>query len=101
MSIVSKIVSPIVLGAGAIGLALTPIAAQANTRAGDSASTYSAPAPASQPGAGRAADGENVAGAANLFALFMVGLWATGVVLAIADDGPDLVDDEPDQSPGT
>ena len=36
-----------------------------------------------------------------LFALFMVGLWATGVVLAIADDGPDLVDDDPDQSPGT
>jgi len=92
MSTVSKIVSRIVLGAGAIGLALTPIAAQANTRAGDSARTYSAPA--SQPGAGRTVDGENVASAANLFALFMVGLWATGVVLAITDD-------DSDQSPGT
>ncbi|AOL22187.1 hypothetical protein Ga0102493_111160 [Erythrobacter litoralis] len=49
---------------------------------------------------GRSADGERIAGGADIVALILVGLWVTGVVFAAADDGPDLVDDDPDQSPG-
>ncbi|WP_291134060.1 hypothetical protein [Erythrobacter sp.] len=80
------------LGAAAAGLAIAPIAAEANTRAGDSARTYSAPA--SAPGTGRKAEGSRVAGGADIFAFILVGLWATGIAFAVADDGPD-------QSPGT
>ena len=92
--------SRIALGAAAAGLAILPIAAEANTRAGDSARTYSA-APASAPGTGRSAEGESIDGGADIIAFILVGLWATGVAFAIADDGPDLDDDAPDQSPGT
>jgi len=92
--------SRLAFGAAAAGLAIAPIAAEANTRAGDSARTYSAPA-ASAPGTGRSADGENLAEGADVVAFILVGLWATGVAFAIADDGPDLDDDAPDQSPGT
>jgi len=85
--------SRLALGAAAAGLAIAPVAAQANTRAGDSARVYSAPA-ASQPGTARSADGERVGGGADIVALLLVGLWATGVAFAVADD-------DPDQSPGT
>lgn len=80
------------LGAAAAGLAFAPIAAEANTRAGDSARTYSAPV--SAPGTGRTAAGSRVAGGADIVALILVGLWASGVAFAVADD-------DPDQSPGT
>lgn len=85
------------LGAAATGLAIAPIAAEANTRAGDSARTYSAPAsaPASAPGTGRTVEGSRIAGGADIVAFILVGLWATGVVFAVTDD------DGPDQSPGT
>ena len=89
----TKTLSRLALGAAAAGLAITPIAAQANTRAGDSARTYTAAAE-SQPGIGRTAERQRVAGGADVFALILVGLWAAGVAFAIADDGPD-------QSPGT
>lgn len=92
--------SRLALSAAAAGLAITPIAAGANIRAGDGARTYSAAA-VSAPGTGRSAQGEGIAGGADVIAFILVGLWATGVVLAFADNGPDIVDDAPDQSPGT
>jgi hypothetical protein len=71
----------------AAGLVMTPIAAQANTRAGDSAKVYSVSN--AQPGVGRATEGEGIVGAGvgigELFALFMVGMWVTGIVVVAAD----------------
>ncbi|MEO0872813.1 MAG: hypothetical protein AAFY19_12770, partial [Pseudomonadota bacterium] len=87
-------------GLAAIGLALAPAAANAKTRASDSpalstpAATQSAQ---SQPGKGRAAKGEKIAGGADFLAGFLVGLWAGGIIVIIADVGDN---DNQNQSPG-
>ena len=80
----------------AAGLVLTPVAAQANTRAGDSASFYGGSQ--SQPGLGRGAEGESlVGGGGDIIALLLVGLWLSGIVVIVADIGDD---DNDNQSPG-
>lgn len=77
----------------AAGLVFTPIAAQANTRAGDSGAIYS-PSQV-QPGIGRSAEGEGIGGGGDIIALILVGLWFTGIVVIAAD-----LDDDDNQSPG-
>lgn len=84
----------LVLTSAAAGLAFAPVAAQANTRAGDSNTVYSASA--SAPGTARGSEGEGLSGvgAGGIIAAIVASLWATGVIFAFADD-------DPDQSPGT
>lgn len=79
-----------------VGLSLAPIAAQANTRASDSSATYSSSL--SQPGQGRAVDGENLEGGGEIIALILAGLWATGIFIIAADI--DFDGDDDNQSPG-
>lgn len=86
----TKLTSRMMLTVAAAGLALAPIAAQANTRAGDSTSTYSASA--SQPGLGRQAEGEGVIGPGFLAAI-LAAVAAAGVII--------ILDDDDNQSPGT
>lgn len=90
-----KIASRLAVATAAASMVLTPIAAQANTRAGDNATIYSSSA-VSQPGTARNASGEDLDGAffneRLLFAL--IALLATAGVIII-------IDDEDDQSPGT
>lgn len=85
------------LAALAVGsLVMTPVAAQANTRAGDSSSFYTSSQV--QPGLGRSSDGEGIAGeSGDIIALILVGLWATGIIVIVADIGDD---DNENQSPG-
>ncbi|GMN01949.1 hypothetical protein [Erythrobacter sp. MTPC3] len=75
-------------------LAFAPIAAQANTRAGDSTTVYSQGA-VSQPGTARSADGEDLAGTGigALIAIFATLIVTGGIII--------LIDDDDDQSPGT
>lgn len=56
----TKTVTRLMAATAALGLVAAPIMAQANTRAGDSAATYSTSNAA--PGLGRAADGEGQEG---------------------------------------
>ncbi len=91
-----KNTSKIIFAVAAATMAFAPVAAQANTRAGDSGAVYSAPG--SQPGMGRSAEGEKFGSAANAFAWVLVALWLSGIVVIAADlDG----DDDGRQSPGT
>lgn len=86
-----KTLNRAILSAAAASLAMLPIAAQANTRAGDSDSVYSV----SAPGLGRAAEGESaISGTAVVLALIALGLIAGGIYFA-ADS------DDEGQSPGT
>ena len=79
-----------------VGLVFTPVAAQANTRAGDSKAFYTSSQV--QPGLGRSAEGEGVVGeSGDIIALILVGLWATGIFVIVADIGDD---DNDNQSPG-
>lgn len=87
-----KTATRLVMAAAAASMAMTPIAAQANTRAGDSGSVYSVSA---APGIGRAAEGESAAGGFSI----ILGLLATaaiigGMILASSSD-------DDGQSPGT
>ncbi|MEM1196653.1 MAG: hypothetical protein AAGH57_11155 [Pseudomonadota bacterium] len=99
-----KAASKLTLASAAFGLALAPIAAQAKTRASSSAISYSAPAASaptasaqSAPGQGREASGEKLATGADFLAALLVALWASGIIVIVADD-----DDTGDrQSPGT
>ena len=87
-----NIVSRALVTAAAAGLAFAPIAAQANTRAGDNAPVYSDTV--SQPGLARNADGEEMRGGASIILLLLAAAAAIGGIIIIADgdDG---------QSPGT
>ena len=87
-----KSVFPIALKAAVIALIASPIAAQANTRAGDSGAIYTASF--AQPGSGRDADGESIASGSSFLIGLLVGLGASGLIAIIADD-------DDDQSPGT
>ena len=80
----------------ATSIALTPIAAQANTRAGDSATLYTGAA--SQPGVGRAGAGESLDGSSDILAALLVALWATGIIVIVADI--EFGDGNDNQSPG-
>lgn len=79
------------------GLSLAPVAAHANTRAGDSSTVYS---PAlSQSGQGGVDEGVGLAGGGDLIALILVGLWASGIFIVAADINFSGSDDN-NQSPG-
>lgn len=89
-----RTLSRVIMTAAAASVAILPIAAQAETRAGDSGAVYSVSS--SQPGLGRSSEGESaIGGFGILLALLAAGLIATGIFFA-ADDG-----DDDDQSPGT
>jgi ABC-type sugar transport system substrate-binding protein len=92
-----KTTARLMLTVAAAGLALSPIAAQANTRASDSNATYSVPS--SQPGMGRSADGESIVGPGFL-AVIAAAAAALGVYLLIDDDSDTIIDDAENQSPG-
>lgn len=87
-----KTVTRIAMAAAAASMALMPIAAQANTRAGDSASVYSVSA---APGVGRAAEGEGArSGLSIVLALLAGAAIIGGIILASSSD-------DDGQSPGT
>lgn len=86
-----KTVNRVLLTAAAASMAVLPVAAQANTRAGDNGAIYSQ----SAPGIGRDAEGESIGnGGKILLALIAAGLVTFGIIKATdsKDDG---------QSPGT
>lgn len=87
-----KTASRIVFAAAAASMAMTPIAAQAGTRAGDTTAVYSA---AAVPGIGRSAEGESLAGGSDIIiALLAAAAIIAGLVLASDSD-------DNGQSPGT
>lgn len=88
-----KLVTRLSLTAAAASLAVLPIAAQANTRAGDNAAVYSTSA--SQPGVGRAAEGEQAKGGFGII-LGILAAAAIGAGIFFAQDS-----DDDGQSPGT
>ena len=87
-----KTVNRVILTAAAASMAVLPVAAQANTRAGDSGAIYSA----SAPGLGRADDGEEVGGSG---VGIILGILAAAAVIAGIIVASDSEDDG--QSPGT
>lgn len=87
-----KFASRLIMAATAASMAVMPIAAQANTRAGDSGSVYSTVA---APGTGRSAEGESFESATSIIiAILAAAAVITGIVFASEtnDNG---------QSPGT
>jgi len=79
--------SKLAISAGAAALAFTPIAASAGTRAGDDASVYSASV--SQPGEGRAAEGESVGGSSSFVSILIgiyIGAWTTLFITEVTED---------------
>jgi len=89
-----KSTSKVIMTAAAAGLAFAPIAAQANTRAADAAPVYSNTA--SQPGQGRAAEGENAKGASAILIALFAGAAVIGGIAIAASSG-----DDETTSPGT
>ncbi|MEM1050675.1 MAG: hypothetical protein AAGI28_01135 [Pseudomonadota bacterium] len=90
-----KVTSKVVTTVAVAGLAFAPIAAQANTRAGDQAPLYTG-STASQPGLGRSTEGQSLEGApAILIALFAAAAIIGAIVVAASEDTDDT------QSPGT
>ncbi|MEL7217888.1 MAG: hypothetical protein AAGK01_05600 [Pseudomonadota bacterium] len=85
-----KLASRLALTVAAAGMAFAPIAAQANTRAGDSAAFYSSSV--SQPGVGRTADGEALEGTGGILIIIFGAAVIAGIII--------LIDDEDNQSPG-
>lgn len=83
------------LAAGAISLSFAPVAANAGTRAGDNAPVYSSAnsSTQSQPGIGRAAEGEQLGAGAPVYFILaaILGTWAT---VFIAKSSDVLFDDE-------
>lgn len=75
------------------GLAFAPIAAQANTRAGDSTPVYTSST--AQPGVGRSAEGESLVGVPSIILALLAGA-ATIASIVVASDS-----EEDDVSPGT
>lgn len=87
-----KAVNRIILTAAAASMTVLPVAAQANTRAGDNGAIYST----STPGLGRTADGEEVGGSGVSIILAILAAAAViGGIIIAADPNDDS------QSPGT
>lgn len=86
-----KTFSRMMLAAAATTLAVTPIAAQAGTRASDSGAVYSV----SAPGLGRAAEGEKAASGSTIILAIFAAI-AVGAGIYFAADS-----DDNGQSPGT
>jgi hypothetical protein len=87
-----KTVTRLMMAAAAASMVVMPIAAQANTRAGDSGSVYRV---AAAPGLARTAEGESVrSGFSIILALLAAAASIGGVILATTSD-------DKGQSPGT
>lgn len=86
----ARTLSRLIIGAAAASIAVAPVAVQANTRAGDRATTYSIAS--SKPGVGRSEDGERLAGGFSIVIALLAAAGLGGVVLGLAGS---------DQSPGT
>ena len=89
-----KTMSRLAVTAAAASMAFAPIAAQANTRAADSAPVYTAQSSA-QPGLARDAEGEDLAGSPSIIIALLAAAAIIGGVVAISDNEDD------GQSPGT
>ena len=89
-----KTVSRAMVTVAAAAMAFAPIAAQANTRAGDNAPVYTNSSVA-QPGAGREAEGEELRGTPGIVIALLAAAAVIGGIVAVADDEGD------DVSPGT
>lgn len=85
-----KIASRLALSAAAASMAFAPIAAQANTRAGDSSTIYSGAV--AQPGTGRSVDGEELVGVPGILAIIFAAAAIAGIII--------IIDDDDNQSPG-
>jgi hypothetical protein len=92
-----KTTSRLIVTAAAASMAFAPIAAQANTRASDSAPVYTSGA-ASQPGLARAAEGESFVGRPGVLIALFAAAAAIGAIILIADE--DDEDTDQNQSPG-
>lgn len=89
-----KMTSRLMVATAAASMAFAPIAAQANTRAGDNAPVYSAETTA-QPGTARDAEGENLRGTTGIVITLFAAAAAIAGIVAVADNEDD------GQSPGT
>jgi hypothetical protein len=80
-----KTVNRMILTAAAASMAVLPVAAQANTRAGDSGAIYST----SGPGLGRDAEGEDLkgGGVSIILALLAAAAVIGGIIYATDSDG--------------
>ena len=88
-----KTMSRLMVTAAAASMAFAPIAAQANTRAGDNAPVYSTQT--AQPGMARAADGEEMRGGSSIILALLAAAAVIGGIIVAAGN------DDDDQSPGT
>jgi hypothetical protein len=87
-----KTATRLMMAAAAASMAVMPIAAQANTRAGDSGAVYRV---AAAPGLARTAEGESArSGSSIILALFAAAAIIGGIILATTSD-------DNCQSPGT
>lgn len=94
----TKIVTRMMAATAALGLVAAPIVAQANTRAGDSAATYSTSN--ALPGLGRAAGGEGQAEeGAGVGGLLLGGVAVAAIIAGVVVASDSGGDD--DASPGT
>lgn len=81
----TKTVTRIIASVAALSLVATPIVAQAKTRAGDSAATYSAPVAA--PGLGRDAEGEGQAQGGLIWLIVGIGAVTSAVYAGLIASG--------------
>lgn len=88
-----KAMTRVMMTAAAASMAFAPIAAQANTRAGDSTPVYTT-ASVAQPGMGREAEGESLRGSGILLAILAAAA-IIGAIVVVADT------EDNGQSPGT
>ena len=88
-----KTTSRVMVSAAAASMAFAPIAAQANTRASDSAPVYTSEA--AQPGLNRSAEGEELRGTPGVVIALLAAAAAVGGIVVLAGN------DDDDQSPGT
>lgn len=84
-----KMTSRLMMTAAAASVAFSPIAVQANTRAGDSAPVYTSAT--AQPGVARAAEGEELRGSSGvLIALLAAAAAIAGIVILAGNDDDDV-----------
>lgn len=90
----AKFTQKLMVTLASAGLVFSPVAAQANTRAGDSSTVYSAAQAA--PGLNRSVEGEDFGGnKRDILVGFVLGLWTAGIIVILLD-----LDDDDNQSPG-
>lgn len=82
-----KTITRLTVTAAAASMAFAPIAAQANTRAGDSAAIYTNSA--AQPGLARSAEGEDFVGRPGVLIALFAAAAVIGAIVIIADDDGD------------